>query len=676
MRSLTYVGSGTQGAAFNLDLANLGETPEGGSAASVDVALLIRPVGTESWTACPQSSITAIGTHPMVVGKDLIPTPGNYEIGVRLSNDLSVQGEYLSPDPVVIDFTRPTVSALAYVGEGIEATISGRVTGTGGEDAAPVVLEVSESADFSTGVTSYAIGSLAAGADFTKTVVVNPGAMTYYRVTVGEGTAAAVAVTSGVSRTVATIGELNAVNTNGLCRVVVDGTLTARGAGDSTVKLRYSTDGELWLTNTVGTVSADGGAFTGECVYAMPDGTAYYEILVENTSGDRVWVAEGGVQSIAVKDRSTYYWRAVEGEWSGDWNDGRHWYKPDLPDDVTLYPRSANAKASFRDCPTTESTTVVTLTSNIAVSRVESTTAGQKLTLSGASDVTLTTSLQLYQSNGVNAFEGLAIIDNGGTQVPSTATDVAFKLLGGAQMTLKDFSAKGSTTMTVGEDCLLTVKGKGQEGGRTRFVLDNGRIVYAGFVGQNSGSGSVDFRLAGKKARVEFSDAGTYLNNTWKNVRFVFEIPDGGYDEIPVQLTKGTGPFLYFSNNATLLASAFCKPGDDNGLIYAIADNSPALLKGQARTIAQDLFLWNKTGFAYDHDNADEAKRYDLLDYTKLQVPETTSAGRKVKNFSVMMRGLDEQEYATPGEVKAAGTTAYAVGYRIARESGFVVILR
>lgn len=679
--SLVYTGLSGDALTFALDLADLGELPAGGLATTVSPTLIYRSAGDDSWTEVAQAAITETGVATLTAPKSGF-TDGNYEIGVRLVNDIEGSLEYVLSGTVEIAFSRATLSDLGYVGEGLFATITGTVTGTGAASELPVVLEVSEAADFSAGIAAYSLGDFATNESFEKTVEINPGVLTYFRVTVGEGSAAGVSTTSGASRTVATIGELTAVNTNGLCRVVVDGTLAARGAGDSTVKLRYSMDGTSWLTNTVGTVSADGEAFTGECAYPMPEGTAYYEILVENTSGDQTWVAAGGVQSIAVKDRSTYYWRDVEGEWNGNWNDGRHWYKPDLPDDVTLYPSYAEVRASFRDCPVTETPIVVTLTEDVAISRVESSTAGQKLTLKGSPEVKLTTAIRLYQEGGTDTFDGLVVdaMSNkqGDGDIKLSASGLSYALVNGAMMTARSLATGAPATVTIGEDSTLTLRTAAQESGSTQttLVIDNGRLVTVGFVGQNSGTGTYTYRLRGKKARVEFTNSGASLNASWKNVQFIFEIPEGGYDEIPVQLTNGAGSFLYFSNNSGLLASAFCKPGDDNGLIYAIADNSPALLKGQVRTIEQDLFLWNKTGFAYDHDNADEAKRYDLLDYTKLQVPETTSAGRKVKNFSVTMRGVDDVEYASPAAIKAAGTTAYAVSYHIRKATGVVIIVR
>lgn len=675
--SLSYAGLSGSDLTFVLELADMGELPTGGVATTVTPRLIYRPVGEETWVEVPQPALTTIGRATLVAPKHGF-TDGNYEIGVRLVNDIEGRVEYIIPDAVEIAFSRATISELGYVGEGIEATITGTVTGTGSADSLPAILEVSESEDFADIKATYELGLFTHGAAFEKTVIINPGVMTYYRVTVGEGSGAAQATVSGVSRTVATLGEFTAVNTNGLCRVVVDGMLTARGAGDSTVKLRYSMDGENWKTNVVGTIAADGTAFTGACAFPMDEGTAYYEILVENTSGDHTWVSASGVQSLPVKDTSTYYWRDVEGEWDGNWNDGRHWYKPDLPDDVMLYPRTSRVTASFRDCPTDEGVTV-TLPENVTVKEVGSTASSQKLTFSGSSSVTLTAAMNFSNVASEYVFDGLAVeCPTTDVKVYTTGNSCSYAFTGGAQARFKSFGTNNGSSiqLTIGEDAVLTLSATGGDNGSKSVLVDNGKLVHAGFVGQNYATATVSYRLRGKKARVEFTARATYLNNAWKNVQFIFEIPEGGYDEIPVQLTNGAGSFLYFSNNSGLLASAFCKPGDDNGLIYAIADNSPALLKGQVRTIEQDLFLWNKTGFAYDHDNADEAKRYDLLDYTKLQVPETTSAGRKVKNFSVTMRGVDDVEYASPAAIKAAGTTAYAVSYHIRKATGVVIIVR
>ena len=664
--SLGYTGLVGEGLTFELNLASLGERAAGGSATKVIPTLIYRPVGETAWTEVVQSEVSAVGVTTLTAPKSGF-SDGKYEIGVRLVNEIGGETEYVAPDTIEISFSKATISELTYVGEGVEATISGTVTGTGSAQTLPAILEISEAEDFSEIAATYQLGSVATGDAIEKTVEVTPGVLTYFRVKVGEGSAAGVATVSGTSRTVATIGEITAVNTNGLCRVAVDGSVVMRGAGVSTVKLRSSMDGIAWQTNVVGTVSEDGSAFSGDCAFPMTSGTAYYEILVENSSGGHTWIAASGVETLPVKDYSTYYWRAVENEWDGDWNDGRHWFKPDLPDDVTLYPQVDTATASFRDCPANEAVAVL-LPASVTVKRVESKTAGQKLTLKGAADVTLKAQVRLDQANGQNTFDGLTVEDSA-SDVKLLGNGCAYALANGAQMSVKSFYSEVETSLTIGEDCVMTIKDVGQERGQKTILVDNGKLIHGGFVGQNSGSGTMTYRLRGKKARVEFTGTGSSLNNNWKNVRFVFEIPEGGYDGVPVQLTNGGGSFLPLSNFGNLLKSAFCTPGDDNGLIFAVAADSPALLKGQDSAIDQDLFVWNTTGFA-------KGTEYDLIDYTQLQVPARTSAGRKVKHLTMHIRGVDEVKYDSPAALKAAGTTAYAVGCHIDKAPGFVVNVR
>ena len=667
----SYAGVADEALNFSLSLTSLGERPEGGSATSVTPTLIYRPVGETAWTEVVQGAITDTGVTTMQAPMSGF-SDGNYEIGVRLVNDIGGVTEFVSPGAVEISFSKATLSELTYVGEGDEATISATVTGTGLAQTLPAILEVSEDEGFGVILATYQLGSFATGDVIERAVEINPGVLTYFRVTVGEGSEAGVATVSGTSRTVATIGEITAVNTNGLCRVAVDGSVVSRGAGISTVKLRYSMDGIVWQTNTVGTVAEDGAAFTGDCAFPMTSGTAYYEVLVENSSGIHSWIAEGGVRSLPVKDYSTYYWRAVDEEWNGDWNDGRHWFKPDLPDDITMYPQVDTATASFRDCPANE-VVVVTLPANVTVKRVESTTSGQKLTLRGAPEVTLTAQVRLDQENGVNTFDGLSVNDST-SEITITGSGCSYVLASGARMQLKKFGARVPTLLTVGEDCVMTLSVRGSYGsiGNT-FLIDNGKLVHAGFEGQNYPSGSITYRLRGKKARVEFTKSESYLNNAWKNVRFVFEIPDGGYDDVPVQLSNGSTSFMTFSNASNLLKSDFGQSGDDNGLIFAVADVSPALLKGQKSAIDQDLFVWNNIGFAKGTD-------YDLIDYTKLLVPSETSTGKPVTTLAMNIRGIDEVKYESPASLKAANTTAYAIGYHIDESysalPGLLIIVR
>lgn len=673
-----YSGLDGDNLAFSLNLSDLGETVAGALAQSVTPTILARKVGEAEWRRFVNSAVAATGESVLLVDKANF-SDGAYELGVRLENDVEGVAEYMLEKPVEISFSKATVSELGYVGEGVEATISGTVTGTGGADALAAVLEVSEAEDFSVIKATYELGALAPGAAFEKTVVVDPEVTSYFRVTVGEGAAKAAATVSGVPRTVATIGTIQTANTNGLCRVVVDGSVVARGAGVSTVKLRYSMDGVTWSTNTVGTVSADGESFSGECSYPMPGGTAYYEVLVENTSGEYTWVAEGGVQTMPVKDYSTYYWRAVDGEWSGDWTDGRHWYKPEFPDDVTLYPQSADSTANFDACPAQAEAIAIVLPQNVAIKAVESSTEGQRLRFAGDAESKLTTTLALMQPHSQNVFSCLQVASAAGLSI--SATDVGYAFEDGATVTLPGFvpSSGASATLTVGVGCSVTLSANDVtlSGGTANFIIDNGTLKFNGFLGTDEeGNGAMAFTLKGADARLRFTRSSSKLWRGFGAIRFIFEIPVGGYHATPVELTSGTGSFLPFSNQ-NIVKTNFCVGGDDYGLIYRVADNSPALLNPVRETFDQDLFVWNKTGFARGHvDNDPTAVEYDILDYTKLQVPTVNSDGNRVRRFALKLRGIDDIEYATPAAVKAAGTTAYAVGFHQEKTCGLAVLLK
>ena len=127
--------------------------------------------------------------------------------------------------------------------------------------------------------------------------------------------------------------------------------------------------------------------------------------------------------------------------------------------------------------------------------------------------------------------------------------------------------------------------------------------------------------------------------------------------------------------SSSLISSRFGRSEADCGLIFEVARESPVFTNRVERNVDQDLFRWNTEGWAFDAENANESKRYDLHDYTHLVRPERNLANRIIRRFDLVIRGTDEQEHPDAATLRKTGAVAYAVGYHLARDPGFAVIV-
>lgn len=365
---------------------------------------------------------------------------------------------------------------------------------------------------------------------------------------------------------------------------------------------------------------------------------------------------------------------------SGSWTDPASWIPS--PGAVGQVPTSGSS-ASFDEC-LPETPYEIILDEDVTVSSVYSRTAKQQLKFKSTVGAKLTTDIDLIQANSTNTFDGI-VLDASPTPKRGNGFDVdgyVIILTNGTSATFTEFYSRKSGVLYVGKDCTAVINNVGQEGGAKTFIVDDGILNHRGFVGQNNGSATIDYVVKGKKGQVVFRLGELYLNNAWKRVRFSFEIPDGGYDQVPVVFDKTGNDDVFLKsgsdgkNGNDIKGSNFCKGEDDTGLIFEVLPTSPILFSGADKAGSHDLFVWSKKGFAYDDTNANPSKWYDMHDYTTLVVPKQRADGQDVKSFSMSIRGVDEVSYADAKSLRATGTIAYAVSYEAARAPGFNVFIR
>lgn len=669
---------------FQVGMKTLGELPTGEMASSDTGALLVRAPGASQDVEIPLASpISNVGANVVATDGSLFTVPGEYRVGVRLSNEFGGTTTYWEPTSIAIDVSGPSTTELVLVGEGYDATATGRVTGTGSSATGSLSI-LHSTRRLANGfpadpVVTPGPDALAVGDEFSVGLRIEAGVPVYCcPVITASGVSVTGKVSSVVSRTVSSFDKQSivAVNTNGLFRVVVDGVLASRGANATDVKIIWSTNDQEWTTNDVATISEDNASFSVSQSFplAFNSGRVYYQLLAYNRSTDLsgkdvVWLTNSGDPALlSVKDYSTYYWQDVNGDWDGSWNDPAHWSNDENPGRLPVFPKSSDCSVDFGRCPAGTPVDVM-LPESLNVRKISSKTSGQNLTLRGDWTVSVSAVFDLIQPSSTNTFSGIRWVSPG-TKI-SGANGTAHRLVDGARVQVGYFNEKTSNNYYyIGDGCELVFDATPQSGAVNLLVeIDNGTFLLNGLVGQNNGAGSITYLFKGPRARMVYTGGELYINNSWTSIKYLFEVPVGGYESIPVSTESASLDFYRFSNPAGLLNSNFGSGRPDTGLIFEISPDSPAFLNG-ILYVNTDLLRWNEKGWAFDRTNPDAAQRYDLHDCTHFVIPKFSSAGTVLTSpafpvdkqpVSLLFYGLDGNLYPDVAALKAAGTTAQGV---------------
>ena len=354
-------------------------------------------------------------------------------------------------------------------------------------------------------------------------------------------------------------------------RVTLEG---AQGTGD----VSY-TDGDSY-TATATASSLKNLTWTAPVAYF---GVCSLRLRVDqlDADGNVVATAWSAVKTATTQDTATYTWRAVDGNWDGDFNDTAHWTcnrtedRNPWPSDSAcsvVFPANASATVAI---PDNLSCGKITLNSNAdivfssVVGAVTNRLTAANLTTSSGSTLTLDTA---------------ALTDNG-----------AFTPGAGSKIVLKngsDFYDGNNFSLTAaGGKTQLLLSGKSTAsvnhfylGSGNLIVLDDSKLTVRNnqaYLGSGSPNGTIRFQ--GRNPQLYFSNRdcviGSNINSS--NVDLEFLMPVGGFAATPV-----TG--------LSTVTKAFGAPNSSyNGTVTLnVLDNSPAAQVSEALT--QSLISWNK----------------------------------------------------------------------------------
>ena len=301
-----------------------------------------------------------------------------------------------------------------------------------------------------------------------------------------------------------------------------------------------------------------------------------------NALGNVTHVEWSPVRSLTTLDTTTYTWRDVDGDWTGDWGDARHWTN-NQNGDCLGRPMTADATVEIP----AEHPIVINLDAAYSIGKI--TTVGAPMSLrfvvpAGMRDANkLTSSASDYWSfggagnaivfDGVNvSFANLCIATGKNTSLVFTNSAYCvfrkFEVHNpGATIRILD----GSYVETQHGDSLLL--GSPTEDNPGIVIVDDATFCPKYQIRFYSVAASVAYSsilIRGRRGKI--TSAGypsgdkinIYSDSTYPNThRIVFDVPEGGYAATPFQIT-GTGgkPAFYLKSSSAKIGAIFEITGD------------------------------------------------------------------------------------------------------------------
>ena len=504
--------------------------------------------------------------------------------------------------------------------DGAYATVTGLVTSAGASRSVPsnCVVRVSwgtsaASLNHSAQAT-FEVGAFALNMDG-----LSPNTTYYWEVELQDDDGNVVVAATGASFT--TIGQSVSGDVTAVAdqrTFTVTAPLNTLGAGTTYVLVRWSEDnGKTWGDFvTAGTRTALDAPDDVTLQYSHPSWVNLkYECVVSNECVTSAGVPNGTAWSVKqtgtinLVDKAIYTWQAVDGDWNGNWTNVAHWAS-DKPDNLG-YPRTTTATASFRNC-TLANPVVVTIDGKYSVGAFvpNAVDGASDITFRGAgrasSGITAQTPVQ-YNDNANHVcsdtqikFEEMAVTFNNDWQIMRHAQDdggpvaysnilvrfsnVALNVNNNKQLKIcapySRMEFTDGTTATAGE---VTVSGTDSV-----LLVDNSTVTANTYLRlgvqclPNDGEAIV-FRGEAPKltAKTWFSP----YKLTGQPAGVVFEVPVGGYAEVPFVFNHGT--------------NTFGEPDKADGTqathTFAVSPNSPALKV--SGTIENNVLIQTTAGF-------------------------------------------------------------------------------
>ncbi len=313
-------------------------------------------------------------------------------------------------------------------------------------------------------------------------------------------------------------------------------------------------------------------------VYAK---TYYLRLALETRTagGETTYTEWSPVMSAATLDSTTYTWRDVNGDWTGDWGDNRHW--------------SDNQNGDCLGHPATKEANVyIPGGHDIVINLDAAYTCGHFRGTDDNIRLTLTTPAASRDANKLTAYDFGSNTDYssfGGTNCVVVFDGVS------TEMKRLQISAgrHSSLVFTNAAYCLfryLSVNNPGAwirlHGGSYAYcwdatsmdlggstdasapcgVLVDDSTLYVGnnFLFSNPSSSAVggSIRIRGKRGKVVnggMNDISVYANTSYPNEHhIIFDVPDGGFDDIPFQcMTSGSIPAFRLNSASAKLNVVF-----------------------------------------------------------------------------------------------------------------------
>ena len=375
-------------------------------------------------------------------------------------------------------------------------------------------------------------------------------------------------------------------------KVTFSGYLSDLGADNSATVTLYvgETDDESALVAVeTPAVRTALGTFSIVHTFDTFEKTYYWQFrAVATTAGGRTYETRTAVASCKTLDTTTYTWKAVDGEWNGNWNDPAHWSSDKTP--CLGYPNSVNAHASFLNCSNNQ--VVVTIDGMYNAKYVYFFAGESSVTFVGTNRETckLTAYFQRYDwtkkpvSNSSVVFRDMTFELRDNWIIMRDSTDVT-------NLTVRLDNVTAIATGKYFDLCApyshlefvnrTTVESKKMSIGGTDTVclIDNSTLTtvecfYAPADCVNNEGLSVKFK--GANPRIVTTGTGEQTGvrphkNSGSVVRFEFDVPVGGYAQPPIQTmsTNGKAKFANGNSNAA----------DTPKFELAIGPDSPALKK-------------------------------------------------------------------------------------------------
>ena len=313
----------------------------------------------------------------------------------------------------------------------------------------------------------------------------------------------------------------------------VSSALAVHGANATAVRLLTGPSADA-LTNTLSTVIAAGDSPSFAFAWSAPTfgEMVFWAVEIENAATDPAnghWISRSDVGSFTTLDEATYTWRAVDGDWTGDWSDPAHW-ADDKGGDALGYPQTVDATARID-----QGTVSVDGSYTIGWMRFG---ADGPVTITG--DGTLAVTSGTYQNNWLLVPDGADVVFAGGVTAIFPTASFAISATSPSQTNYAARVAVARGASFRAADMVLSYGGI--------FEIDDATAQVDG-VYLNHGASATDrnafpatgglLRLAGAAPSLTVAKNVRSYNTSGCTVggAIEFSVPKGGYGTAPIAMT-------------------------------------------------------------------------------------------------------------------------------------------